>query len=72
MTENSLCRNNLHERPEGIRTCVPCKRVANRRYDASVKGQAAHLVAYQRYRYSTKGILRDLRPVSKETALRQA
>ena len=66
MTEEaSLCRNKLHERPAGIRTCRPCKRAANRRYDTSPKGRAAHLDAYRRYNYSTKGLLNRLRAETK-------
>ena len=60
MSGDTLCRKGLHDRPPGTLTCVPCKRIANHRYDISPKGAAAHRGAYQRYAYSTKGILRNL------------
>lgn len=56
-----ICRNGLHERVEGALTCAPCKRIANRRYDTSEKGLAAHREAYARYALSTGGMLRRLR-----------
>ena len=70
MTEEApLCRNKLHERPAGIRTCRPCKRAANRRYDTSPKGRTAHSDAYRRYNYSSKGLLRQLRTQTRAAGL---
>lgn len=61
MAEDALCRNGLHPIVSGARTCLPCKRMANRRYDTSSKGLLAHRDAYRRYRYSTKGMLASVR-----------